>query len=108
MDGHGTHGHLVSQFVKSHYLSEFLKSNEEFENRLNNLNMVMSNKLNRSSIDCSFSGTTSIFLLLLFQNQTLTIISSNCGDSRAIMGLLKAAHPDSHYTFFNKNENQKN
>lgn len=80
-------------------------SSKNYCDRLSAINEIISDKLSKSTIDCSFSGTTSIALLLLFKENTLRIISCNCGDSRAIMGLLKAAHPDSNHTFLNNSEN---
>ncbi|KAL4492028.1 hypothetical protein ABPG72_008449 [Tetrahymena utriculariae] len=92
MDGHGTNGHLVSQFIKNNIIDEYKQQGDEinYEQRLINLTDSLNTKLSNSSIDCMFSGTTMISLLLLINKNNLKIFSCNCGDSRAIMGLLKS------------------
>ncbi|KAL4439608.1 hypothetical protein ABPG74_004010 [Tetrahymena malaccensis] len=92
MDGHGTNGHFVSQFIKNNIIEEYKQQGEEisYAQRLINLTDSLNTKLSNSSIDCMFSGTTMISLLLLINQNNLKIFSCNCGDSRAIMGLLKS------------------
>lgn len=62
-----------------------------YNQKLMNVTTSLNSKLANSSIDCMFSGTTLVSLLLLMNNDTLRIFSCNCGDSRAIMGLLKSS-----------------
>ncbi|EAS03218.2 protein phosphatase 2c (macronuclear) [Tetrahymena thermophila SB210] len=92
MDGHGTNGHLVSQFIKNNIIEEYKQQGDEinYAQKLINLTDSLNTKLANSSIDCMFSGTTMISLLLLMNQNSLKIFSCNCGDSRAIMGLLKS------------------
>ena len=97
-DGHGTYGHLVSNFIKSnlpiilyHNLSSII-SNIQDNNKNNNdllYNAIKNSFLqteyqlnNNSKIDINFSGSTCISLLFC-KNQ---IITANLGDSRAIKG----------------------
>ena len=97
-DGHGTYGHLVSNFIKTnlpiilyHNLSSII-SNIQDNNKYNNdlmYNAIKNSFLqtehqlnNNSNIDINFSGSTCVSLLF-FKNQ---IITANLGDSRAIKG----------------------
>jgi len=97
-DGHGSYGHLVSNFIKSnlpiilyHNLSS-INSNIKDSNKNNNdflYNAIKNSFLqteyqlnNNSKIDINFSGSTCISLLFC-KNQ---IITANLGDSRAIKG----------------------
>ena len=97
-DGHGTYGHLVSNFIKTnlpiilyHNLSSII-SNIQDNNKNNNdllYNAIKNSFLqteyqlnNNSKIDINFSGSTCISLLFC-KNQ---IITANLGDSRAIKG----------------------
>ena len=97
-DGHGTYGHLVSNFIKAnlpiflyHNLSSVI-SNIQDDNKNNNdllYNAIKNSFLqtedqlnNTSKIDINFSGSTCISLLFC-KNQ---IITANLGDSRAIKG----------------------
>ena len=97
-DGHGTYGHLVSNFIKTnlpiilyHNLTSII-SNIQDSNKNNNdliYNAIKNSFLqteyqlnNNSKIDINFSGSTCISLLFC-KNQ---IITANLGDSRAIKG----------------------
>ena len=97
-DGHGTYGHLVSNFIKSnlpiilyHNLSSIISNiqdnnknnNDLFYNAIKNSFLQTEYQLNNNSkIDINFSGSTCISLLFC-KNQ---IITANLGDSRAIKG----------------------
>ena len=109
-DGHGPNGHYVSEYVKSNLpfiVYKLLKTQLTKNNTLNslidpNINFfiknlfsesfnIMQSKLDlNSEIDQELSGTTCVSIL--FCNNK--IISSNVGDSRAILG-----------NFNNKNKN---
>ena len=98
-DGHGTNGHLISQYIvnyiKNYFKSEknpllTLKKNEEIYSYIKKDNYSFIKNLIKSSednlnkekdIDSNFSGTT-CNLIIQINNK---IICSNIGDSRSIM-----------------------
>ena len=97
-DGHGTKGHLVSQFIVNYFKSYFTSENSPFKNisteEIYNLitkdnyslikKIISSSEeklLEQNDIDCNFSGTT-CNLIIHINNK---IICSNIGDSRSIM-----------------------
>ncbi|KAL4481939.1 hypothetical protein ABPG74_008028 [Tetrahymena malaccensis] len=88
-DGHGTNGHLVSQFIKKKlpvHIETMLKlRNNDFEYQsvkqaITQAYLNTAQDLQESNIDTQFSGSTSV-LLYLNQNR---IWCANLGDSRAI------------------------
>jgi serine/threonine protein phosphatase PrpC len=98
LDGHGSNGHLISQYVKKQIKTEIVKSNElkncESYNEIyekiakNNYRFIRStlknieNNLNyENDIDNTFSGTTCIIVINIYNK----LIVVNIGDSRAIM-----------------------
>jgi serine/threonine protein phosphatase PrpC len=97
LDGHGTYGHLVSEFLKKEIETYFV-NNYIFQDKLSNnilskligdnfsflktFNTYLQHQLiNTSNINIEFSGSTCI-LLFIINN---CIIISNTGDSRAII-----------------------
>lgn len=86
MDGHGEFGHGVSQFVQDNlpvYLGKMV--NEiiaEPEKYIEIAVMDMCKKLKTDEINCSFSGTTCVFGILLAQKEFYV---ANIGDSRCVM-----------------------
>ena len=98
LDGHGSNGHLISQYVKKSLKTDIIKSNEfsncESYNEIyekiakNNYRLIkvilknIEKNLNyESEIDNSFSGTTCILVINICDK----LIVFNIGDSRAIM-----------------------
>ena len=97
-DGHGSSGHLVSQFIV-HYLTEYYKYNEEIlkKKTIESIYSLLKKKnylfikesikkseealFDSDEIDSTFSGTTCILIFIIGTK----IISVNIGDSRAIM-----------------------
>ena len=97
-DGHGSNGHLVSQFIV-HYLTEYYKYNEEIlkKKTIESIYSLLKKKnylfikesikkseealFDSDEIDSTFSGTTCILIFIIGNK----IISANIGDSRAIM-----------------------
>lgn len=91
LDGHGTFGHLVSQFVKvslprnleqallRHQTTEY--NAEQITKALSDSFMMTLDGLRHSGIDCFVSGTTSVVVLLYGDK----MFCANAGDSRAIL-----------------------
>lgn len=100
MDGHGTNGHDVSAFVKRvlpSYIENFLpldwhnKTDEILAQKdINKLKSAISKAhastnmelFNSKTIDTSYSGTTSVSVLL----RGKLVLCANVGDSRAVLG----------------------
>eukprot|EP00826_Nyctotherus_ovalis_P051718 TRINITY_DN6478_c0_g1_i3.p1 TRINITY_DN6478_c0_g1~~TRINITY_DN6478_c0_g1_i3.p1 ORF type:complete len:363 (-),score=93.37 TRINITY_DN6478_c0_g1_i3:252-1340(-) len=91
LDGHGSNGHLVSNFIKDHYISNLkhcLQSSPTPNFTLPNPHLLheafkMTNAdLEQSGIDVSYSGTT-LNTVLMAGSQ---VVCANVGDSRAIVG----------------------
>ena len=97
-DGHGTKGHLVSQFIVNYFKSYFTSENSPFKNLSSDeiyllitkdnysiiKQIILSSEeklLQQNDIDSNFSGTT-CNLIIHINNK---IICSNIGDSRSIM-----------------------
>ena len=96
LDGHGTEGHLVSQFISNYIINEitqltFLKKNTDLEyiyqklknnnyEKITNLFLNANNSLKNELIDYMNSGTTCILIFHI----GIHIICANSGDSRAI------------------------
>ena len=101
MDGHGTNGHFVSQYIKEQ-AKEFFQNKENYfknkneeisleniQNRLRSKNFSLirkfykktNNELPDTKFDTHFSGSTCNLVFKLGQ----TIICSNTGDSRSII-----------------------
>ena len=98
LDGHGSNGHLISQYVKKSLKTDIIKSNEfsncqsynEIYEKIakNNYRLIkailknIENNLNyETEIDNSFSGTTCVLVINICDK----LIVFNIGDSRAIM-----------------------
>ena len=107
-DGHGSNGHLVSQFIKrraEEYFSKqttysqkphktfthekilhcLKKNNYEI---ITKFNEIVHNELEQDKIDINFSGSTCVIVFRVCD----TLIVSNCGDSRAILIKEKSKH----------------
>ena len=88
MDGHGTYGYQVSQFIRSEYpkiLEYFLESSfSSFSIERNIAKSIkkLEAKLQDSGIEVAFSGST-LLVILIYGNQ---LVCSNVGDSRAVLG----------------------
>ena len=84
-DGHGMYGHLVSHMVREE-LGNILESTEELHRdpkaALKSAHSQLSREIFNSKIDSSFSGSTSVSVLL----KDRTLFCANVGDSRAILG----------------------
>ena len=98
LDGHGSNGHLISQYVKKSLKTDIIKSNElsncqsynEIYEKIakNNYRLIkailknIENNLNcETEIDNTFSGTTCVLVINICDK----LIVFNIGDSRAIM-----------------------
>lgn len=84
-DGHGSNGHLVSNFISSNIsgvLGAKLLQNQSPEIALHYTYKSMNDLLLGSSIDVTFSGSTAVTCFI----QDDTVYCSNAGDSRAILG----------------------
>lgn len=88
MDGHGTYGYQVSQFIRSEFpkiLEYFIESSFSsfsIERNITKSIKKLESKLQDSGIEIAFSGST-LLLILIFGNQ---LVCSNVGDSRAVLG----------------------
>ena len=97
MDGHGTAGHMISNYVKNHFRSQF-ENNKAFltAKNINDVYKLLTNNnyelikqlfancetsLDKSGIDITFSGTTCVMVFQIGNH----LICANVGDSRAIM-----------------------
>ena len=102
-DGHGLHGHLVSNYVKKFLPSTFysflsnsfqeniekeiinipkgIQPNQFIRGALKKAFLNTNTKLISGGIDCYFSGTTVVGILKLGSK----LYSANVGDSRAII-----------------------
>ncbi|KAL4478972.1 hypothetical protein ABPG72_019409 [Tetrahymena utriculariae] len=89
-DGHGVYGHLCSSFIRRilpKKIEEALAreinnlENDFIENSLNLAFLQCSKELLESNIDCTFSGSTCVLLLIIGNKMW----SANAGDSRAII-----------------------
>ena len=97
LDGHGEHGHFVSQFVsryiinriKNHQLIKNLKNPKEIYNQLiaNGYEILatifidVDFQVTKQKFNCETSGTTCVLAIQLEEH----IICANVGDSRAIL-----------------------
>ena len=97
LDGHGTEGHLVSQYVSQYMQREFqtnpslekLKDIEKIYSTLssNNFELIKNifinadNSLKDQKIDSTASGTTCVLVIQIGEH----IICANTGDSRAVL-----------------------
>lgn len=89
MDGHGEYGHLVSEFVMKNlakYLNkqDDLKEGEEdsvIANAIKKAVDAMVISLNKTRINCHFSGTTLVFGVMI--DKVMHV--ANVGDSRCVM-----------------------
>ena len=79
-DGHGTYGHLVSEYI-SKIMPTYLMDNSD-ESIINSFKLTNKSLLSKSKIDCSLSGSTCTTLILNLEK----IICANLGDSRAVLG----------------------
>lgn len=87
-DGHGTDGHLVSEFCVN-FVEKFIVSKHDFFMNSPKEAVIQAMEecekaLVTSSIDCNLSGSTGILLFIQDNN----IHSACIGDSRAILGTL--------------------
>ena len=78
-DGHGTYGHLVSEYI-SKSLPNFLKDTSD-ESIISGFIATNNTLINNSKIDCSLSGSTCTTLIINLDK----IICANLGDSRAVL-----------------------
>ena len=97
-DGHGPTGELCAQFVQRRLpvlVAEHLQEQPDFVLSVDQINFALreahttcNEELHASSIDDSYSGTTSITLYLQGDYDRITV--SNVGDSRAVLGTASA------------------
>ena len=78
-DGHGTNGHLVSEYITK-TLPDYLQDTSD-ESIINTFISTNDSLLNNSKIDCSLSGSTCTTLIINLEK----IICANLGDSRAVL-----------------------
>lgn len=83
-DGHGQNGHDVSQFLTIE-LPKIIGKQQNFDisphDAITKAFLDCSNKLASGAIDCAFSGSTCITVILAHGK----IYSCNAGDSRAVL-----------------------
>ena len=113
LDGHGTNGHHVSQFL-SNYLVEKISKNEDIigckdlekiyerikksnYELLVNIFLKSDEALNKQYFDATFSGTTCVLVIQIGKK----IICANVGDSRAILVYNNKSDNDSKTSIFN-------
>ena len=80
-DGHGVHGHLVSQFVKNQLPKQISIPDNNIEKGMQQAFLSMQQLLFKSKIECAMSGSTCV--ICLFTGDYL--VTCNLGDSRAIL-----------------------
>lgn len=101
-DGHGKEGHKVSTFCKEFMIKYFWAQTHKFrenpEKAVEEMVVVTDAELATVKIDCKFSGTTVVVLLL---TQDLLVVGS-LGDSRAVLATLpkECSEPTSTTTSF--------
>ena len=78
-DGHGTNGHLVSDYITK-TLPDYLQDTSD-ESIVNTFISTNNSLINHSKIDCSLSGSTCTTLIINLEK----IICANLGDSRAVL-----------------------
>jgi serine/threonine protein phosphatase PrpC len=78
-DGHGTNGHLVSEYITK-TLPDYLQDTSD-ESIINTFISTNDSLINNSKIDCSLSGSTCTTLIINLEK----IICANLGDSRAVL-----------------------
>ena len=113
-DGHGSNGHLVSQFIKrraEEYFSEPTTYSKKPQNtftcekilrylQANNyaivtkFNSIVHHELEEEQFDINFSGSTCVIVVHVCD----TLIVSNCGDSRAILVKEKQKSKSKHHS----------
>lgn len=97
-DGHGKEGHRVSEFSKNFMLNFFKENIEKFENSTENaiqeLVLKTDKELIASGINCNFSGSTVVVLVL----KTDCLFIGSLGDSRGILATLNRERSDSNAT----------
>ena len=100
MDGHGTDGHFIANFVSKYFVKFFKKNfNQERNDYLDYINYLLQENnffliknifvkaekelknFDNKNIDSNFSGTTCVIVIQIGNR----IICANVGDSRAIM-----------------------
>ena len=96
-DGHGTNGHLVSEYI-SNNLPNYLKDTSD-ESIINSFNLTNNSLINNPKIDCSLSGSTCTTLIINLEK----IICANLGDSRAVLG----KYENGIYTAINLSQDHK-
>eukprot|EP01015_Nassula_variabilis_P003929 TRINITY_DN1268_c0_g2_i1.p2 TRINITY_DN1268_c0_g2~~TRINITY_DN1268_c0_g2_i1.p2 ORF type:complete len:276 (+),score=19.85 TRINITY_DN1268_c0_g2_i1:1-828(+) len=85
-DGHGTFGHLVSNYIVDNMGDVFLKHNkakQDVKLTIYKTFQELNKELGKTGINTDFSGTTSISAFLVKD----FLYVSNIGDSRAVMGI---------------------
>ena len=79
-DGHGTFGHLVSDYITKKMPNYLKDISDEFI--IKSFNLTNNSLIQNSKIDCSLSGSTCTLLIINLEK----IICANLGDSRAVLG----------------------
>ena len=87
-DGHGSYGHLVSQYIRDAFpgiLEESLEKELSFLSIEKNFYKAVSKLckgLQETGIEIAFSGSTLVFVLIIGSN----CVCGNVGDSRVVLG----------------------
>ena len=96
-DGHGTYGHLVSEYI-SKIMPNFLQDISD-ESIISSFNLTNKSLIHNTKIDCSLSGSTCTSLIINLEK----IICANLGDSRAVL----ARYENGIYNAFNLSNDHK-
>ena len=96
-DGHGTHGHLVSEYI-SKIMPNYLQDTSD-ESIINSFNLTNKSLIYNTKIDTSLSGSTCTTLIINLEK----IICANLGDSRAVL----ARYENGMYNAFNLSNDHK-
>ena len=96
-DGHGTFGHLVSEYITK-TLPIYLQDISD-ESIISSFISTNNSLINNSKIDCSLSGSTCTTLIINLEK----IICANLGDSRAVL----AKQENGMYTAINLSKDHK-
>ena len=96
-DGHGTYGHLISEYI-SKIMPNFLQDISD-ESIISSFKLTNKSLIHNTKIDCSLSGSTCTTLIINIEK----VICANLGDSRAVL----ARYENGRYNAFNLSNDHK-